>query len=216
MFFLKFFFQFDSSQYHLYAVINPYLQRGPFELNHLNQFNKYLPYGCIKKIISHLNINDYVNLMISKLFAPYLLQNQNFFDAMNMLWAHVLCQHLTSHTNLYLTSAFTPVILNNIFYVLIDSNQAKTMHFISTKKPGTLNSFCSFTILFDLMFDSYKSYKLAQKISSIKNDWLMDGPIECEAYCDCSYFKYHVNSQNTIEKEKVFWGRRLLDKILRC
>ena len=207
----------------MYLVFHHRLDNGPFELEAHHKFNKYLPSHIIKQIVSYLNIYDNYHLVVSKLFAPYLLQTQNFFEDMHTLWCHVLTQHIISNSNLYLSSSFTPMILDNRLYVVIDSYQTKFMRYITKTNPDTLESFQRFTDFFDFIFESYNTYK-TYKITKKKeqtwdNSWLYDleeAPLACDKYCTCRPFKFYTNLQNEIKPLKHNWARGFIEAFVQC
>lgn len=180
--------------------MNPHLDAGPFHIKNFNEFNKYLPYPCIENIIKYLNATDCLNLIISKLFAPYLLQSQKFFDDMNTLWCHIICQHILSGENLYLSVSFTPVILNNRINVLIDSLQASTMHYLSAKNPHLLNSLQPFINYWEGVFKSFYQYKIHKHSYPQCHFFLSEMPVKCDKYCTCIHFKYYTDLQNKLCK----------------
>jgi hypothetical protein len=142
-------------------VCFPKLEKDPFCIQNYeklhNHFNKTLLPECVQRICEYLSPNDIINMGISKLFLPAMLQLKYFYRVVYKHFVHTCLLNFTARTNLYITAVCVPFVYNTSFYFAFETSKIFMLKdFLNFRCK---NDFNYVTIKFSQIFKPFATYK---------------------------------------------------------
>lgn len=148
--------------------------------------DKKLPEEIIYKIISFLSDKDILNLCISKLFLPRLVNSHSFLQKLNNYFIHLLGQAYYNSNHIFLICSLHPVIINDTFHFSIEHKKLPYFKKLLTKQTFELyqlnNILKIWSVLFFQTLSEYKKHKTfyQKTIASFSS---------CNNLCHCHKYK---------------------------
>jgi len=144
--------------------------------------NFNLPNEIILKIVSFLSTKDILSMSIAKLFLPTILSTPFIRINLKIMQNHVLIQKYIHCTDYFAKKVLSPLIIDNNFYLGIDTFKINDQNMLKPNKSYSLDIFFENLQEFSYIFKPFKEF------TSTRCQCLSDS--NCDEQCQCYLFHF--------------------------